>query len=182
MHSLTITLSIGITEDYPPALMSEVTEFSVSVTEQAHGYAARVSGPGGAHDYLIAGTEQGDYAAFFFELSRDFGTRVPHAFARSDEFPAGGDRWQPLLTENVSPSILAGYGDPAVLKTDQGYVLIATSNDALDAFPILRSDDLVHWEHDGFVFPEGHQPDWTAHGTRIGDYWAPEMAKVGDEY
>ena len=52
----------------------------------------------------------------------------------------------PLLTENISPQILSGYGDPAVLKTDEGYYLVATSNDAPDAFPILHSDDLDHWE------------------------------------
>ena len=81
-----------------------------------------------------------------------------------------------------SPTILAGYGDPAVLKTDGGYYLLATSNDAPDAFPILHSRDLIHWEHRGFVFPEGQQPAWTAHGRQVGDFWAPEMAQVGDEY
>jgi beta-xylosidase len=69
-----------------------------------------------------------------------------------------------------------------VLKTDDGYYLVATSNDAVDAFPILHSHDLESWTHKGFVFPEGEAPDWTAHGRAVGDYWAPEMAKVGDEY
>jgi hypothetical protein len=69
-----------------------------------------------------------------------------------------------------------------VLKTDEGYYLVATSNDAVDAFPILHSDDLESWTHKGFVFPEGHAPEWTAHGPTVGDYWAPEMAKCGDEY
>ena len=162
--------------------MSQTPRFSVTVTEHAPGYAVQVRGPGGAGDYLIGGTGQGDYAGFFLELSHDFGTRVPHAFAPLHDFPAGDGRWQPLLTENVSSSILAGYGDPAVLKTDDGYVLVATSNDAPDAFPILRSKDLRHWHHEGFVFPEGQQPEWTAHGTGVGDYWAPEMARVGGEY
>jgi beta-xylosidase len=69
-----------------------------------------------------------------------------------------------------------------VLKTDEGYILVATSNDAPDAFPILRSDDLETWTHQGFVFPEGEAPEWTAHGPQVGDFWAPEMARVGEEY
>ncbi|MBA2466463.1 MAG: family 43 glycosylhydrolase [Sphingomonas sp.] len=98
------------------------------------------------------------------------------------EHPASETEWRPLLTENISPQILSGYGDPAVLKTDDGYYLVATSNDAPDAFPILHSNDLVHWEHKAFVFPQGSEPEWTATGVRVADFWAPEMARVGDEY
>ena len=58
----------------------------------------------------------------------------------------------------------------------------ATSNDAPDAFPILHSRDLEHWEPRGFIFPEGEQPEWAARGRDVADFWAPEMAKVGDEY
>jgi beta-xylosidase len=87
-----------------------------------------------------------------------------------------------LLTENASSQILAGYGDPAVIRTTDGYYLLATSNDAPDAFPLLHSVDLVHWEHLGFVFPQAEEPEWTARGIKVADFWAPEMAKVGDEY
>jgi hypothetical protein len=67
-------------------------------------------------------------------------------------------------------------------RPDDGYYLVATSNDAPDAFPILHSHDLEIWSHQGFVFPEGEAPGWTAHGRKVGDFWAPEMAKCGDEY
>jgi beta-xylosidase len=87
-----------------------------------------------------------------------------------------------LLTENVHPQILVGYGDPAVLKDGEDYWLVATSNDAPDAFPILHSTDLKHWEPKGFIFPQGKEPDWAAKGPKIADYWAPEMQKVGGEY
>ena len=60
--------------------------------------------------------------------------------------------------------------------------LVATSNDAPDAFPILHSRDLEHWEPSGFVFHEGEEPAWAAKGRNVADFWAPEMAKVGDEY
>lgn len=132
--------------------------------------------------YDLDSRESEAYWAFFADLHRDFGARMPHHFARPSDFPPTPPEWKPLLTESVSPTILAGYGDPAVLKTGDDYYLLATSNDAPDAFPILHSTDLMHWEHAGFVFPDGQQPAWTARGRRVADFWAPEMARVGDEY
>jgi arabinan endo-1,5-alpha-L-arabinosidase len=136
---------------------------------------------GEPRDYRISGGDPEHYADFYAALARDFGIRQPHEI--EEWTPAGPDpRWRPLITDSLHPKILAGYGDPAVLKTGEGYVLVATSNDAPDAFPILRSDDLVRWDPAGFVFPEGEAPAWTSAGVRIGDFWAPEMAKVGGEY
>ena len=132
--------------------------------------------------YRISGNSHGAYHEFYSQLAQDFGTRPPHVYAGPEHDGAPAPAWQPLITENLSPLTHAGYGDPAVLKTDDGYVLVATSNDGLDAFPIVTSPDLVTWTHRGFVFPEGEAPEWTAHGLTVGDYWAPEMAKVGDEY
>lgn len=133
-------------------------------------------------DYVIEGPNHSDYQAFFLQLADDIGSRKPHALSAPTADPADGSTWQPLITEHLHPKSLAGYGDPAVLKTDDGYYLVATSNDALDAFPVLFSADLKTWTHKGFVFPEGEAPAWTAHGKTVGDFWAPEMAKVGDEY
>lgn len=137
---------------------------------------------GQTRDYVIKGQNHSDYQAFFSELADDMGTRKPHAL----KAPLGDDtdkaQWQPLITEYLDPRSVAGYGDPAVLKTEQGYYLVATSNDALDAFPILFSADLKNWTHKGFVFPDGDGPSWAAHGKTVGDFWAPEMAKVGNEY
>ncbi|PSJ43365.1 glycoside hydrolase family 43 protein [Allosphingosinicella deserti] len=136
---------------------------------------------GAPRRYRIGGREQHHYADFYAELARDFGTRLPRHF---DGVPDGRREppWRPLIRENLSPRILCGYGDPAVLKTDEGYYLVATSNDAPDAFPILRSDDLEGWAPVGFVFPQGETPVWAASGVQVGDFWAPEMARVGDEY
>ena len=69
-----------------------------------------------------------------------------------------------------------------MFKDHDGYWLVATSNDAPDAFPILHSTDLKHWEPKGFVFPAGNEPSWAAKGRNIADFWAPEMARAGDEY
>lgn len=132
--------------------------------------------------YGLASGEHAAYVDFFNRVADDFCTRRPHVLSGPAPSDLPAPDWRPLLTENADPKITCGYGDPAVLKTEQGYVLVATSNDAPDAFPILRSDDLETWTHEGFVFPEGQAPAWTAHGRHVGDFWAPEMARVGDEY
>src|SRR5947209_15516585 len=162
---------------------SESLSFTVDARDEGDGVRIDVTGPGGRSvSYRLEGRESQHYFEFFRQLHHDFGTRLPHFFVDRTDFAETPSSWQPLLTDNVSPKILAGYGDPAVLKTDEGYYLLATSNDAPDAFPILHSEDLVHWEHKSFVFPEGQQPEWTAKGRNVADFWAPEMAKVGDEY
>jgi arabinan endo-1,5-alpha-L-arabinosidase len=133
-------------------------------------------------DYRIGGGTHQHYLEFFTALAGDFGTRTPHTFDGPEANGEPEPNWRPLIVDNLSERTTAGYGDPAVLKTDDGYILVATSNDALDAFPILHSHDLEQWTHRGFVFPEGEAPQWAAHGREVGDFWAPEMAKVGDEY
>jgi arabinan endo-1,5-alpha-L-arabinosidase len=157
--------------------------FTVDARPEGDGFVITVSSAlGGERVYQVPTATQQDFTAFFRELAEDFGTRMPHAYTRAKDRPAATFPWRPLLTENVHPQILVGYGDPAVLRTDEGWWLIATSNDAPDAFPILHSEDLKHWEPKGFVFPEGSEPAWAAKGRSVGDFWAPEMARVGDEY
>jgi hypothetical protein len=158
--------------------------FRVEAATEGEGARLAVTGPGGARDYALPGPEHEHYHAFHRALAADFGTRVPDVHEGPPPAQPGAPepRWQPLITENLHPRILAGYGDPAVLRTDEGWFLVATSNDAPDAFPILHSPDLEAWTPLGFVFPEGAAPEWTAQGRRVGDFWAPEMARVGDEY
>jgi len=157
-------------------------EFAATPRPEQDGFLIDVQADGRTGNYLVRTATQQDFNAFFRELAADFGTRVPHIFTRSTEHPAPSFKWTPLLTENVHPKILIGYGDPAVLKSDEGWWLVATSNDAPDAFPILHSNDLVGWEPKGFIFPAGQEPEWAAKGRNTADFWAPEMAKVGDEY
>ncbi|HEX2802830.1 MAG TPA: family 43 glycosylhydrolase, partial [Sphingomicrobium sp.] len=162
-------------------MTDSIPSFEVELADSGDGLTIAVRGGGMTKVYALAGREQGDFLQFHAELARDFGTRPPEQpVAKS----ADGDDppWRPLLTENIHPKILSGYGDPAVIRTPQGYYLVATSNDALDAFPLLHSDDLDQWLHVGFAFAEGKAPEWVAHGLRHGDFWAPEMARVGDEY
>jgi hypothetical protein len=158
------------------------TQFNVAPRHEGDGFRIGVAADGRSHSYFIPTVTQQDFNAFFRELAHDFGTRMPHVYSRASERPSAPFSWRPLLTENVHDQILVGYGDPAVLKTDDGWWLIATSNDAPDAFPILHSKDLDGWEAKGFIFPAGHEPSWAATGRFTADFWAPEMAQVGEEY
>jgi hypothetical protein len=158
-------------------------QFAIDVQQEGEGFRFTVTPSGAAaRTYEVRTATQQDFSQFFAELSRDLGTRMPHVFADAIEHPATAIHWRPLLTENVHPQILVGYGDPAVLKDGDDYWLVCTSNDAPDAFPILHSTDLQHWEPRGFVFPTGAEPRWAAKGRNVADFWAPEMARVGDEY
>ena len=157
-------------------------EFSVNASDAGDGFRIEVRSGDTLRAYSIATDTQQAFAEFYRELSRDFGTRLPHIFADPIDRPAATIRWRPLLTDNIHPQILVGYGDPAVLKTSEGYFLVATSNDAPDAFPILHSHDLKHWELQGFVFPANCGPAWAAQGRNVADFWAPEMENIGDEY
>ncbi len=121
------------------------------------------------------------YLDLFAAAAARFGTRVPRNRQRA-EVPTFRAPYLPLLTRNLSRRVLHGYGDPAVIRVDEWYYLVATSNDAPDAFPVARSRDLREWELRGFVFPRGQTPPWAAVGEGVADYWAPEMHRVGGEY
>jgi hypothetical protein len=157
-------------------------EFTVDPKPDGEGFAIAVETAARSKSYIIPTATQQDFSIFFRELAADFGTRMPHVFAEAVEHPAASMPWRPLLTENVHPQILVGYGDPAVLKAGDGWWLVATSNDAPDAFPILHSSDLRHWEPKAFIFPAGNEPTWAASGRQVADFWAPELARVEDEY
>lgn len=160
-------------------MSSPAFEVEATTDGEATDFAVRALGT--ENRYRVPHGEQGEYAAFYAALSRDFGTRVPHMLAEPTASPPAV-AWKPLITDNLSRQTGSGYGDPAVMKVEGGWVLTATSNDSDDAFPILFSPDLARWEHRGFVFPNAHAPAWAAHGRHVGDFWAPEMARVGGEY
>ncbi len=162
--------------------MESQHQFEVEASADGEATDLLVSMNGGAkRQYRIPGGEQSDYTDFFAQLAVDFDTRMP-ASSEGPTASLGEIAWKPLITDNVSRLTKAGYGDPAVLELDDGWVLTATSNDAADAFPILHSTDLEHWEHKGFIFPEGRTPEWARTGRHSADFWAPEMRRVGDEY
>ena len=123
-----------------------------------------------------------DYLDLFAALARRFGTRQPGSRTVPPLRHAKVPGLRALLTCNISPDVLYGYGDPAVLLERGTYHIVVTSNDAAQSFPILCSRDLDHWKLSGFVFPVGAKPAWTANNGPHVEYWAPELHRVGDGY
>jgi arabinan endo-1,5-alpha-L-arabinosidase len=140
-----------------------------------------------ARRYRLPDPSQQSYLDFLAEAARDFGLRAPLNRSVFEDRPAEAVL-KPLLTRPVSPDILYGYGDPSVVQAADpetgrlAWWLTITSNDAPEAFPILRSDDLIDWRLEGFVFPRGQAPPWALTGSGKADFWAPELHRIGDEY
>jgi GH43 family beta-xylosidase len=77
----------------------------------------------------------------------------------------------------ANPVIPTDCPDPGVLRDGTRYVLVCTSGNAADAFPIRVSNDLVAWTSMGHVFPSASKPTWA-----LSDFWAPEIHRVGTKY
>ena len=70
--------------------------------------------------------------------------------------------------------------DPSVVDAHLGrfrYYVACTSDFDSDSYPIRGSNDLVHWQRLGYVFPAGHQPWWAVHSPN-GRYWAPALYRI----
>lgn len=76
----------------------------------------------------------------------------------------------------ANPVVPVDCPDPGVLRAGNEWVMACTSGGA-PAFPIRTSPDLVTWSDAGHIFPNGKTPAWAS-----GDYWAPEIHKVGGQY
>jgi len=73
------------------------------------------------------------------------------------------------LAANYKNPVLPGdYPDPSVIRVGDEYWATATTSEWAPLFPLLRSRDLVNWEHVGNIFER--RPDWA-----IGNFWAPEL-------
>jgi hypothetical protein len=160
----------------------------------AQALSLELSGPGtaGGHisrRYRLAGLEQSDFLDVFEKAAEAFGTRRPRICQR-EHASASTAPYRVLLDRPLSPDIWYGYGDPAVLHVPASrsgaaadcYYLVVTSNDAPNAFPLLRSTTLADWRLVGFVFPEGKTPEWAETGLGVSDYWAPELHDVGGKF
>ncbi|MDB5014345.1 MAG: b-xylosidase/arabinofuranosidase, Glycoside Hydrolase Family 43-like protein [Daejeonella sp.] len=136
--------------------------------------------------YVLKDKQHQSYLDFYEKLACDFSLTVPKNRKQALEEPSFQVNYKEILTKNLTPEILFGYGDPAIIRVEKNqeacYYVVVTSNDAPNSFPILRSKNLKDWESAGFVFPEGKKPDWAADGELISDFWAPEMHQVGSEF
>jgi arabinan endo-1,5-alpha-L-arabinosidase len=178
--------------------------FTIGITEakanERPACSFQINGPDPAtnsaktREYFLPDREHNSYLNLFHQLAQDFGLRLPRnrrpATEATSQAKYRAPEYRALLTENLSPDMLYGYGDPAVLRVEEvaggeagaWYYLVVTSNDTPDSFPIIRSRDLVAWEFVGFVFPEGEKPVWAADGKYVSDFWAPEMHQVRGEF
>ncbi len=58
--------------------------------------------------------------------------------------------------------------DPSAVKIGNSFWATATTSNWFPAFPLLRSDDMVNWKPQGYVFTK--KPDWADYY-----FWAPEI-------
>jgi arabinan endo-1,5-alpha-L-arabinosidase len=160
---------------------------TIAVQDDGQGRVFTLADDARRQTYRLPDRRQASYLDAFADWARDWGCRAPLSRREAPQ-PSFEAPLRPLLTRPVSPRILYGYGDPCVTRAVDPttgrptYYLLVTSNDAPDAFPILKSQDLADWRLTGFVFAEGRTPDWTLTGEGRADFWAPEMHRVGDEY
>jgi hypothetical protein len=136
--------------------------------------------------YPLPSTRHAAWLDLYEQAAETIGIPLPLA-RRRPALPPADPALQALLTEPVDPRILYGYGDPSVTRIEgpdgrTSWRLLVTSNDAPDAFPILRSDDLQRWTLSSFVFPRGRTPPWALVGQDQADFWAPELHRAGAEW
>lgn len=77
----------------------------------------------------------------------------------------------------ANPVVPTNCADPGVARDGDRYVMACTSGNSATGFPLRTSSDLVHWSSAGAVFPSGTRPSWGS-----GDFWAPEIHRVGDHW
>ena len=68
----------------------------------------------------------------------------------------------------TNPVIRSDVPDPTIILWQGRYYAAATSGDKPSAYPAFVSDDMVHWQSTGHIFPAW--PEWTE-----GAFWAPEL-------
>ncbi len=88
-------------------------------------------------------------------------------------------RWTQCGGLYSNPVVPFDCPDPGVLRDDArgGYVMVCTSGNAPDAFPIFESNDLTTWAPAGAVLPIAARPAWA-----VSDFWAPEIHRIGEAY
>lgn len=128
------------------------------------------------------------YQQFFKQLAPVFDLHVPFTRAKP-HLPDGSELpFEVLLSENLSPDMEYGYGDPSVTRVfdlngyKSAYYLLVSSYDAADSFPILFSKNLSEWAFKGFVFPKGKQPFWTVANGIGSEFRSAEIHLIGIEF
>src|SRR5215216_1512870 len=115
------TITLSSTQDAP---FNFVISISQPDTGGSPARSVEVTGPDpdlGSRktcQYHLSDSGHNSYLDLFLNLARDFGTRLPlnRRPASRSTFEA---KYHALLTENLAPGMLYGYGDPAVLYVEE---------------------------------------------------------------
>jgi xylan 1,4-beta-xylosidase len=75
----------------------------------------------------------------------------------------------------ANPVVQGDYPDPSAIRVGPDYWAVVTSGGWRPPFTMLHSRDLVNWQVAGAVMRKA--PAWAS-----GDFWAPEIVKVGSRY
>jgi len=81
-----------------------------------------------------------------------------------------------------NPVIHADYSDPDVIAVGNDYYLVASSFNAVPGLPVLRSNDLVHWEIIAYALQQqlpAEVFDKPQHGNGV---WAPSIRFHNNEF
>ena len=73
------------------------------------------------------------------------------------------------------PVIPGDLADPTVIRVGNTYYASGTSSEWAPHYPLFKSDDLLHWQQLGYVFPQ--TPAWAS-----SSFWAPELFYLNDTY
>jgi arabinan endo-1,5-alpha-L-arabinosidase len=99
---------------------------------------------------------------------------------------AAGDGTGSTYANPVSTPDADTYADPAVIRGKDGHWYSYGTTDPLKEgestrhlLPIMRSDDLVHWDYVGDAFTEASKPAWAEPDAAL---WAPDIRYVDGQY
>ena len=68
----------------------------------------------------------------------------------------------------TNPVIMGDFPDPSIIRVEDTFYAVGTTNDFAPNYPIYESTDLVNWTRIASVFSE--PPAWASE-----DFWAPEL-------
>ncbi len=113
------------------------------------------------------------------------GAGVDAATSTNSVAASTGDALQTSVPEGHyrNPVFEPIFADPSIVRAEDGlFYAFATEDDWGDGqgprpIPVIRSDDLVSWEHVGEAFAPGDSPDW-----KPAYLWAPDVAHVDGRY
>jgi beta-xylosidase len=97
--------------------------------------------------------------------------------AVSEADQVAGDGGSPDAGQTFANPVAGAGADPGVLRVGDEWLMVTTSGSSGNALPVRASRDLVHWRDVGPVMPRERWPSWAT-----GDFWAPELHRVGERH